>query len=266
MTLVVSSVYDNGASSGNGLVTSISQYPGNQNEVRTERLYYDWRNRLVASKSSSPVESIQQNSHPIWYYEFDNQGRVTASSLFDGDAVEVVDANNDDVPDKPDPTLLRAYVTTEFDKQGRQYKSTRFSINQNSGTVSSLGLVTNFWYDRRGNLIKTQSPNSPFEKFAYDGASRLVVSYITDAGGDSTWSTAKTLTGDTVLEQSEYSYDGNSNLTQLLTRHRFHDAPGTGELRKNTSTSTPLGHSIKRFIMIRATGLRILYQSGRTEV
>ena len=53
----------------------------------------------------------------------------------------------------------------------------------------------------------------------YDGVGRATTSYLTDGGGDSGYSDADDVTGDTVLEQSETTYDDDG--LPLSTLHRL---------------------------------------------
>ena len=48
------------------------------------------------------------------------------------------------------------------------------------------------------------SPGGLVDKYVYDGAGRVTTSYLSDGGGDSGYSDAGTVTGDTVLEQDEH--------------------------------------------------------------
>ena len=240
LVLVESRQYDNDQSNGDENLTQDIVYLGGSATPRVTTMYYDWRDRLVATKDATEAsESTSDNTHFITYTDYDNLGRPIDHSTYDGDGVSVIDANGDGVPDKPAASLLRAYRTTAYDGQDRVFKSTRYSVDPGSGTVSSTGLATAYWYDHRGNLIKTQTPGAAFTKTVYDGADRPVIQYVTDAGGDSTWSDAKSVTGDTVLEQTETSYDGDGNAILVNDRLRFNTATGTGVLRVNTSTTTP---------------------------
>ena len=69
----------------------------------------------------------------------------------------------------------------------------------------------------------------------YDGAGRVTMEYTTDGGTGSSYADASTVSGDTVLEQTAYSYDGNGHLTETVTRDRFDNATGTGALGTPTS-------------------------------
>src|SRR5690606_11463584 len=100
-------------------------------------------------------------------------------------------------------------------------------------------LRSHAWYDKRGNVIKTSQPDGLVTKMRYDGAGRLTKTFATDGGGDSAWIDATNVDGDIVLEQAEYAYDKNSNVTLVTSRQRFHDATGTGEL------GTPAGSQPK---------------------
>jgi hypothetical protein len=133
------------------------QYPNNlAADERATRFFYDWRNRLVASKSGvdeiMPEEPDTQRL--LIYREYDNLSQVVLSEQYDGDAVSIVDSDNNGVPDQPDTTKRRARSTSSFDEQGRVYRTQTFSVNQSDGTISTNSLTSNTWYDRRGNVIK----------------------------------------------------------------------------------------------------------------
>jgi YD repeat-containing protein len=69
----------------------------------------------------------------------------------------------------------------------------------------------------------------------YDSVGRAIATYLTDGGGDTGYSDALTVTGDTVLSQAEYSYNSRDELLQVTTRERFHNASGTGALGTPTT-------------------------------
>jgi len=70
-----------------------------------------------------------------------------------------------------------------------------------------------------------------------NGAGRLTKRYQTDGGGDSAWSDADDVSGDIVLNQQEFAYDGADNLILAVNRDRFHDdaSTATGELGTPTT-------------------------------
>ena len=64
----------------------------------------------------------------------------------------------------------------------------------------------------------------------FDGLGRTTKSYVTDGGGDTTYSDAGNVTGDAVLSQSELTYDIGGRTLKMTNRERFHDETGTGAL------------------------------------
>lgn len=215
---------------------SITQIPGGSAANRVSRNYYDWRDRLVASKSAVEAsENTSDNTHFISYTDYDNLSQAIASYTYDGDGVTITTTNG--VPNKPSASLLRAKSVSEYDEQGRVFRSTTFAVNPSNGAVDSTGLVSQSWFNLRGQTIKSTSTGSATQKMQYDGAGRTLKSFVTDGGGDSGWSDADDVTGDIVLEQIEYAYDGSSNVIQRTARQRFHDATDTGELGNPSSSS-----------------------------
>ena len=99
-----------------------------------------------------------------------------------------------------------------------------YSVNQSSSTVSSIALTSETFYDSRGNVIKTSSPGGLVHKSVFDGAGRTTVSYVTDGGGDTAYADASSVSGDAVLEQTEYSYNKNGAVVLTVTHTKW---PGT---------------------------------------
>ena len=246
LVMVAAYEYDNGLSAGNGLLTTVTLIPGLGAADRVTRMAYDWRDRLVITKAGVESSEGTATNRILTYTEYDNADRPTAMSRYDGDGVSTVDTNGDGVPDKPSNSLLRGLTTNEYDNRGRVFRETQYGVDPTTGTIGA-GLTTSYWRDRRDNVIKVQAPGAPTQKHRYDGASRTTVSYLSDGGGDSTWSDAKTVTGDTVLEQTETSLDGVGNPILVNTRKRFHDATGTGSLQAATSTVSPSRSSYQAY-------------------
>jgi RHS repeat-associated protein len=231
-------VYDNGLV-GDGNLTQMTLYPegapGSAATNRVSEFYFDWRNRLVAVKAGVEATESTSLNRPIYYFELNNLGQVTASEQYDGDGVTVSDSDNDGVPDKPSVTLRRARSETRFDDQGRLYQTKTFSVDQGNGSLSTGALTTNIWYGRRGQVLKMSAPGGLVSKAEYDGAGRIVKSYLSDGGGDTAWSHADDVVGDKVLEQVETTYDANSNPIFVTIRERFHDETATGALGNPTT-------------------------------
>lgn len=238
LTKVSANVYDD-----NGNLITSTAYAGGGADARVSEYAYDWRNRLVATKSgsgTSPGSESDAVNRQVTYFELDNLGNQIASYTYDGDTVDIyADGDSDGVPDQPSSSRLRAKQTTEYDDQGRGFRAKTFSVDPTTGNVSTYALTTNVWYDKRGNVIKTSQPGGLVTKNVYDAAGRLTKTFSTDGGGDSAWGDADDVLGDTVLEQAEYQYDDNGNVLLVTLRQRFHDATGTGALGTPTSTTEP---------------------------
>ncbi len=230
MVQVSANVYDGGGV-GDGNLTQVTQYPGGTAAERVVQYFFDWRNRPVASKSGvQATETDTGTQRPIVFSDLDNLGQATAVSQYDGDGVTLTDANGDGVPDKPAASLLRAYRADDYDDQGRLFRTRTYSVDQSTGALSANWLTAAVWFDHRGQTIKTVQPGGLVFKQRYDGAGRLVKSFTTDGGGDTSWADAGTVTGDVVLSQMETQYDANSNAILVTSRERFHDEATTGEL------------------------------------
>ena len=236
--------YDGGsAHTGDGNLTRVTLRPSgrdtplpNDERHRVTQMWYDWRNRLVATKQGVEATEDERTNRPITLVELDNLGRTTAISIYDGDTVVVGDADSDGVPDidGENQYRLRARTENQYDDRSRIYQTTVLNVDQQYG-LSSGGLVTSFWYDNRSNLIKTKQPGGLVSKSQFDGASRLVRQYTSDEGGDTTWVDAGNVIGDAVLEQTNVEYDRNSNVVLVTTKQRFHNATGTGALQGPTA-------------------------------
>jgi RHS repeat-associated protein len=214
MVAIEDYVYDNGGV-GDGNLTQSTVHPGaGQPDVVTQCVY-DWRNRLIAAKEGAQASEDTSTNRPITYQVLDNLGEVVQRDVYDGDGVSLASlGTTNGVPNAPSSSLLRARTATAYDEQGRAYQLTEAVIDQASGNVLSTR-TTNSWYDHRGNRIKSQSPTGSVTKDQYDGAGRLVLEATTDGGGDATWADALNLTGDDVLQRTQYQYDAAGNVTTV---------------------------------------------------
>jgi RHS repeat-associated protein len=162
---------------------------------------------------------------------------------------DALDNNDDGIPSDPDldgngstdaTSPLRALTAMEYDEQGRGFRSTTYNVNQNSGeysTASTSTIVSEMWFDHRGNVVKSHATEQASHKMQYDGAGRLTKSFVIADTDDTTWADAMSINGDTVLQQMESLYDANSNLVLSITRTRFDGVDGTGSLLLPTSSA-----------------------------
>ncbi|MBA4192465.1 MAG: hypothetical protein C0467_31235, partial [Planctomycetaceae bacterium] len=227
MVKVAEYEYDGGGV-GDGNVTKVTAYPGGGAAARVTQAWFDWRNRAVAVKAGVEVSESTSVNRPLYYTDYDNLNQAIKTRLYDADGVTPTVTSG--VPQPLSSSLLRAQSTTSFDDLGRVYRTDTFSVNQSSGAVSTNSLHTDVWYSSRGQVIKVASPNGLVEKLVYDGVGRVTTGYLTDGGGDTTYADAGTVTGDIVVEQSETTYDKDSNVLVTTNRQRFHNASGTGAL------------------------------------
>jgi RHS repeat-associated protein len=237
MVQVTGNVYDGGNAGGDSNLTQITEYPGGTAVNRVTQNYYDWRDRLVASKQGVQGSEDNFTHRPIFYYQYDNLDEITTSQRYDGDGVTI--SSTSGVPNPPNPSLLRAQTTTAYDNQGRVYQSNVFSVDQSNGTVSANNLTTNTWYNHRGLVVKVSPPGGLVTKTTYDGAGRPTVVYGTDAYLDSTWSDANTVSSNNnVLSQTGYTYDKDGNVTLVTAKDRFDNETHGGPL--SNPFSSPL--------------------------
>jgi YD repeat-containing protein len=206
MVQVAASEYDNGGV-GNGNLTHATEFPGGSDAPRITHAAYDWRNRLVATKTGvtdTPSTEAASVNRPISYTKYDNLSRITGQRVYDGDGVTIVDANSDGVPDMPAAGLLRGRQTLFYDSYNRVYRGQEHFVDQYTGAVGTQ-LTTDVFYDRRGNVAAVSSPNSPVMQARYDGASRLTSSFIVGNIPTATWASATSLSTSIVVEQNDWA-------------------------------------------------------------
>src|SRR5262249_8850421 len=148
------------------------------------------------------------------------------------------------------PTRTERYDTTlagnlvarsdmRYDDRNQAYQRVQYGVNPTTGQVGNA-LTDNTWFDPAGNVLKTLPAGSQlFSKCAYDGVGREVKRYVGYDLSETSYADASSVSDDTLLEQVETAYDGASNIIQVTTRQRYHNATGTGELG-SPSSAQPL--------------------------
>jgi RHS repeat-associated protein len=232
MVQVTGNVYDGGGV-GDGDLTQQTTYPGGGAANRVTNSYYDWRDRLVASKSGVQASESDGTHRPITFATYDNLDEIVESQQYDGDGVTI--SSSGGVPVAPSSSLLRAQTVTSYDDQGRVYQTQVYSVDPSSGTVSTYALTTNTYFNHRGEVIEASAPGGLVTKTAYDGAGRATVAYTTDGGSGTGWSNASTVSGDNVLQQVETTFDADGNAILTTARQRFHNETATGALGNPTT-------------------------------
>ena len=224
--------YDQGGI-GDGDLTQETDYPGGSAAPRVTQYFYDWRDRLVASKQGVQASENDGTHRPILYYQLDNLGNILTSQQYDGDGVTITSTNG--VPNPPAASLLRAETTTEYDEQGRVYQTNTYSVDQTNGTVSANSLTTNTWYDHRGDVIKTSAPGGLVTKSVTDGPGRVTNVFQTDGAGDSTWNDAGSVVNNNVLSETDTQFDNDGNPILVTDKERFDNETATGALGNPTT-------------------------------
>lgn len=219
---------------GDGDLTQVTVYPGGTAANRVTQYYFDWRDRLVATKSGVQGTEDTTTHRPIVYNTFDNLGETTAVDQYDGDGVTITSSNG--VPNAPSASLLRAHTVYAFDDQGRDYLRQVFSVDQTNGTISTNSLNSNTYRDHRGNTIEGAGPGGLVYKFVFDGAGRQIKSYVTDGAGGTSWSAASSVASDHALTETITTYDSDGNTIFVTTKDRFHDETAAGELGDPNTT------------------------------
>jgi RHS repeat-associated protein len=232
MFMIHSYAYANNNPGDSQLVQEID-YPGSGQPNRETDDYYDWRGRLIVEKDGVQTTEATDVNRPITYTNYDNLGEAIEVQTYDGDGVSISISGG--MPVAPSSSLLRSQVITSFDNQGHVYQSQTFNVNQSTGAVASTPMTTQTYYDHRGDVVAQVGPSGTWTKDVYDGADRLTFAYTTDGAGGASWANAVSISGDQVLEQSQYIFDNDGNQIEEIDKQRFDTATGTGALGTPTS-------------------------------
>lgn len=163
--------------------------------TRVTAFTYDWRGRRIATDGE--VDFYEQTT-------YDNLDRVTKVERYDTTATGNLVARSE----------------TKYDARGRVYQTVRWGVDPATGTVGNA-LTDNTWHDAAGNVIKQQPAGSRlFTKSVYDGLGRRTKQYQGYDLDESTYGEADDVTGDTILELSETTFEAASNAIQSMHRPR----------------------------------------------
>lgn len=253
LVLVEERAYDQ-----NSNLIRLTAYPDDAGTGEADRatlFAYDWRDRAVASKVGALMAGETNDTgnedadtqRLVFYNEYDNLDRLIALSQYDGDGINIyTDSGPDGVPDAPSSSLLRAKSKTYRDDRGQVYHQEALWVDPDTGSIGgSDSLDTWYWFDGRGNTIKSMQPGGLITKNVFNGAGWLTTSYLTDGVDDvdpetsGTLGSADDVSGDHVVQQTENTFDDNGNLIQVTTRHRI---PGQDTLEGalgDPSSSSP---------------------------
>ena len=219
-------IYDEGNANGDGLLTQETDYvDGNSSDNRVTSYLYDWRDRLAYT-----IEPADAQGRVTYTRDsYDNLGEGTMEQTY-------LAASGSNVTGAPGPYLndapwsgdtLLAQSGASYDNLGQVYQTTTYDVS--SGSVVTAGdLVDNYWYDAAGNQIESlPGGTEEFTKSAYDSLGQLTNIYTGYDGNNATRlsyaETSSVTSDDTILEQTDYSYDEAGDVALTTTHQRFHD-------------------------------------------
>ena len=227
--LVVSSTeYDDeqvGASTGEGHVVKRFEHVDSDlktaSSTRVTTYAYDHRGRNTLTFEPGGVYSIST---------YDNLDRITETE-------RKVTAS----------AVLLAKSKTHYDEWSRSWAQETYGVTQTGGQGRPQRTET--WYDREGRVIKVRSRGGDnsggvFQKTDFDALGRVEKSYLSFdlAEPDSSYSSAKNVVGDTVVEEARYEYDDAGRTIFVRKFERSMGATGTGPLDYSGSTAAWVSH------------------------
>ena len=215
MVKVSANVYDGGDDGGDGNLTQVTQF-ASASDTRVTAYGYDWRNRRTSEDGEIDVYEE---------YTYDNLDRVIETRRRDTSS----------------SGSLIAKSEMKYDKLGRVYQRITYAV---SAGEPGNSLTENTWYDAAGNQIKQIAAGTGivFSKTAYNGVGWVTASY-TGYNTTNDWTTANSLTNDTIVEQSENTYDEAGNVISTAGYQRLNDATDTGVLTYGSQPKARVSYS-----------------------
>ncbi|HEX8911045.1 MAG TPA: RHS repeat-associated core domain-containing protein [Humisphaera sp.] len=177
---------------------------------------YDWRNRGTDRRGPDGVATKAT---------LDNLGQVTTTETYaDADADFVIDSGE-----------LRGKGEAAYDERGRVYQAVVHEVSPTTGSIGHR-LTTKYWYDARGNTVKTADPNGLFNKTRYDGTGLATATFLSFDTAETAYADADDVTGDMVVEQHKTIFDKDDNAVTTVAYSRLDgDTTTNGELTAGNS-------------------------------
>ena len=219
MVRITGTVYDNALAGGDSNPTQVTKYvDATGTNDRVTAFLFDFRNRQTDTDGEIDFYAKQY---------FDNLNRIYKNERYD--------------------TSLAGNVimlsTASFNDRGVAYQAATYAVDPSTGIVGNA-LTDNTWFDASRNIIKRLPAGAQLAtKTVFDSLGRQAIVYVGYNYSDTTYATATSVTGDTILEEAETIYDAASNAIQTNSRKRYHNATGTGPLG-SPSSSQPLARVI----------------------
>lgn len=218
--------YDGGAAGKNGHLTKLTQrVEDSSTNERVTTYTYDYRGRLLLETNAAA---------PHAFHKVDNLGRRVATGLFS--SVASITVTTDDPTTETANRL--ALSEGSYDELGRVWQTTRHKIDAADGSDDDT-LLASRWYDAAGRMIKEDGET--LSKTTFDRLGRVTDQFVLAQDDDSSYADALTVSGDTVLEQSQTRYLTTNGAVAFTVRiDRLHDDLGGsrtfGELDTNADS------------------------------
>jgi RHS repeat-associated protein len=222
MTQRTSSQYDSGGV-GDDTLTLRSDYTSVGTTLNNV-YQYDFRRRLTNRRGPDNV---------ALKLTYDNLSNLTTQQAY-------ADANANFVIDSGE---LRETGQANYDEKGLVYQTVWSNVDPVTGAVGD-SLTTNVWYNARGFNIKSRGPNGEFQKTQYDGAARVIATFVSFDDAETTYALASTVASDRVVDETATTYDAASNVIQTTRYQRTSTSTQTGDL----ATSWTAAKSRRTFV------------------
>lgn len=218
MVIVTANQYDGGAAGGDGNLTQVTQYAA-ASDTRVTSYTYDFRNRRITMDGEVDVYQV---------LTYDNLDRIIQT----------------DRKDTSSGGNLIGRSTAAYDSLGRAYQQITYAVDPSTGTVGNP-LTTSTWYDPVGRVMKQIGAGDGLvaTKTAYNAVGWMTATYRSYYTGSPSYSEAGTVSGDIVVEQTEFTQDDAGSVISTASAQRLNDSPdsGTGSAGALTAGTQPKG-------------------------
>jgi YD repeat-containing protein len=204
-------VYDNGQQGDDGNLTESIAYVSASN-TRDTFDGYDWRDRQLWTRI------YDGTYYTFTYNTYDNLDEVTNVTRYD-DIAGAMPGQSPPSPTDPNYKII-AESGAAYDDLGREYRSLSYNP---SGTVA---VVSNSWFDGDGDVIMSQAGGTAeFVKTVYDGLGDPIIVFDGyDPTGSQSYVSALSVSGDTILNQTDTQYDAAGDATLISSLDSFNDS------------------------------------------
>jgi len=210
MVQITANQYDGGSAGGDGNLTQITKYvSATTGDTRVTAQGFDFRNRRT---------SITDALGGYTALTLDNLDQTTLTQQYASLG-----------------GYLIAQSGTNFDNRGQIYQQLVYAVDPASGTVGNA-LTTNIWRDAGGNIVQriNAGDGKVFNKSTINGVGWITNTYRGYNTSGTSYAQALTVANDTIIEESDFTFDETGNVISAASMQRLNDATGTGALSAGT--------------------------------